>query len=61
MVFILSGYEHSVADMFYFTMAGAWSAKAFLYIIVISIGNLVGGALIPCALKAFHEEGIMSH
>lgn len=61
MVFILSGYEHSIADMFYFTMAGAWSAKAVLYIIVISLGNLVGGCLIPVVLKAFHEDGILSH
>ncbi len=61
MVFILSGYEHSIADMFYFTMAGAWNAKAFLYIIVISLGNLVGGASIPFALKKFGEESIMSH
>ena len=36
MVFILSGYEHSIADMFYFTMGGSWSAKAFLYIAIIS-------------------------
>lgn len=61
MVFILSGYEHSVADMFYFTMAGAWSAKAVLYIIVISFGNLVGGSFIPCVLKAFDEDEILSH
>ncbi len=61
MVFILSGYEHSIADMFYFTMAGAWSLKAFLYIIVISLGNLVGGCLIPLALKAFHEDEVLSH
>lgn len=61
MVFILSGYEHSIADMFYFTMAGAWSAKAFLYIVVISLGNLVGAASIPFALKMFHEDEMLSH
>ena len=61
MVFILSGYEHSIADMFYFTMAGAWSAKAFLYILVISAGNLTGGCLIPLAKKYLKEEGSPAH
>ena len=33
MVFILSGFEHCVANMFYFSAAGAWSAK-FIKIII---------------------------
>lgn len=61
MVFILSGYEHSIADMFYFTMGNAWSAKAFLYILVISAGNLVGGSLIPLAKKYLSEEASLLH
>ena len=47
MVFILSGTEHCVADMFYFWMAGAWSGRALLCLLVISLGNAVGGVLIP--------------
>lgn len=47
MVFILTGTEHCVADMFYFWMAGAWSGRAILCVIVISLGNAVGGVLIP--------------
>ena len=46
MVFILSGFEHSIADMFYFSMAGLWSGKALLAIAVISVGNAAGGILI---------------
>jgi len=61
MVFILSGYEHSIADMFYFTMGNAWGAKAFLYILVISAGNLVGGSLIPFAKKYLSEEAALLH
>ncbi len=61
MVFILSGFEHSIADMFYFTMADAWSEKAALYILVISIGNLAGGITIPCLKKYFREELSVSH
>ena len=44
MVFILSGTEHCVADMFYFWMAGAWSGRAALCILAISLGNAVGGS-----------------
>ncbi len=45
MVFILSGTEHCVADMFYFWMAGAWSGKAIACLLVISLGNAAGGIL----------------
>ena len=47
MVFILSGTEHCVADMFYFWMAGAWSGRAILCILVITLGNAAGGVLLP--------------
>lgn len=46
-VFILSGFEHSVADMFYFAASGIVSLKAFLFIWIVILGNTVGGMLIP--------------
>ena len=51
MGFILCGTEHCVADMFYFWMAGAWSGQAILRILVITLGNSVGGVLLPLARK----------
>ena len=51
MVFILSGFEHSIADLFYFTVAGVWGAKAVLYSGIIALGNAVGGLLIPLSLR----------
>lgn len=45
--FILSGYEHSIADIFYFAASGIASGEAFLYIVMIIIGNSIGGLLIP--------------
>lgn len=45
--FILSGYEHSIADMFYFAVSGIVSWQAFGYLIIIVIGNSIGGLLIP--------------
>ena len=47
MVFILSGYEHCVADMFYVSAAGCWSGDMLLRILVITAGNAVGGVLLP--------------
>lgn len=46
-VFILSGFEHSIADMFYFALSGIVSGKAFLYLMTIVLGNAVGGMLLP--------------
>ena len=42
MIFILSGFEHSIANMFYFAMAGEYSLKAFGYILIMLIGNAIG-------------------
>lgn len=47
MSFILCGTEHCVADMFYFWMGGAWSGKAAVCILVITLGNAAGGVLFP--------------
>lgn len=47
MVFILCGFEHCVANMYYFSMAGMWSGKALLYILVMTLGNAAGGVLFP--------------
>lgn len=49
--FILSGFEHCIADMFYFSVAGMWSVRAFLCLIVITLGNSAGGILIPLGKK----------
>lgn len=50
-VFILSGFEHCVANMFYFTVADAWSLKTVLYLIIMTLGNSLGGILIPLINK----------
>ena len=45
MVFILCGFNHCVADMFYITAAGMWSVKALIYILIVTIGNSVGSII----------------
>jgi formate/nitrite transporter FocA (FNT family) len=44
-VFILAGFEHSIADMFYFILSSPID-KWIVPLIVISLGNVVGGNLI---------------
>lgn len=56
MVFILAGTEHCVADMFYFWMAGAWNGRAIVCILVITLGNIAGGVLIPLLRKITKEK-----
>ncbi len=55
-VFILAGSEHSIADMFYFCAAGEFTLDSFLFIILVAIGNAIGGVLIPLFQKYMYEE-----
>ena len=51
--FILAGFEHSVADMFYFAMAGRLlEGRVLVCLLVISLGNVAGGVLFPLIMKA---------
>ncbi len=56
MVFILAGFNHCVADLFYFFLAGCPSMpRALLYFLVVILGNLVGGIIVPF-LKRFSNQ-----
>ena len=46
-VFILSGFEHSIADMFYFAVSGIVSLQAFVFLWLVIIGNALGAMLLP--------------
>jgi formate/nitrite transporter FocA (FNT family) len=45
--FIICGFEHSIANMFYYFLAGNFSVEAFISILLIVIGNSIGGLFIP--------------
>lgn len=45
--FILSGFEHSIADMGYFAVSGIVSWKAFGFLGLVILGNSIGGVLLP--------------
>lgn len=46
-VFILCGFEHCIADMFYYSAAGLWTVDVLVRILVITLGNSLGGILLP--------------
>ena len=50
-VFILCGFEHSIANMYYFSIANIWSSKTFLYLFIMILGNTIGGIFIPLCDK----------
>ncbi|MCI9362341.1 MAG: formate/nitrite transporter family protein [Hungatella sp.] len=45
MIFILSGFEHSIADMFYFHLAGVYGLNMWGYLLIMIVGNGVGAKL----------------
>ena len=47
-VFILAGFEHSIADMFYFSLSGTiFRPASLLFLLLVVLGNSVGGMFIP--------------
>ena len=56
MVFILCGFEHCVANMYYFTVASAWSAKTFLYLLIMILGNSAGSVLIAFFYNMYYKN-----
>ena len=53
--FILCGFEHSVADMFYFAASSAYSlysVQGIVYILLVSLGNLIGAVAFHMVKKA---------
>ena len=50
-VFILAGFEHCVANMYYFSAANMWGWKTILYVLVMVAGNSVGSILLALGIK----------
>lgn len=60
--FIMAGFEHSIADMVYFALAPLsvnFQLKTYVFLLVVLIGNGIGGALIPwCQKYAYPEKTV---
>ena len=46
-VFILSGFEHSIADMFYFAVCGLPNLRTVAFISTVILGNTGGALILP--------------
>lgn len=49
MIFILCGFEHCIANAFYFAAAGVFSLRALLFMLVCIAGNTVGSIAVHLA------------
>ena len=56
MVFILCGFEHCVANMYYFSVACAWSWKTLLYLLVMVAGNSAGSITIAYFYNLYYKN-----
>lgn len=54
-VFILCGFEHCIANMYYFSVSSTWSLNTLLYVLVMILGNSLGGILIPLCNKVIKK------
>ena len=54
-LFILCGFEHCVADMFYFAAARMITGETMLRLAVITAGNMVGSVLLPLSRRLFRD------
>ena len=54
--FIVAHFEHVIADMFYISLANAWSLKSVIFILICGAGNLVGCSIIPMLTKLTKHE-----
>lgn len=55
-VFILCGFEHCIANMYYFSIADMWSLKTVLYVLLMTLGNSLGGVFVPVIRKAIKSK-----
>jgi len=55
-VFILSGFEHSIADIFYFACSGIVSVSAFAFIWTVILGNTIGALILPLITDVLKKE-----
>ena len=56
MAFILCGFEHCVANMFYFSIAGVFSFKVFYYLLVMILGNSLGSIIIAFYYNRYNKK-----
>lgn len=57
-VFVFCGFDHSIANMFYFYCLGEVSWRVVGYIALTILGNLIGGIILPLVLKLRDNDAV---
>ena len=52
-IFIICGFEHCVATMYYFSVANMWNFTTLIYFLIMVLGNSVGGVALPLLRKLY--------
>lgn len=60
MTFVLSGFEHSIADSFFFFLAGEFNLLALRNFFLILVANILGGLVIPTLSLMYDETFILA-
>ena len=55
-VFAFCGFDHSVANMFYFYCLGEFSWRVIGYIALTIVGNVIGGVILPLVINLKDNE-----
>lgn len=55
-VFILCGFEHCIANIYYFSVADIWSLKTLGYTGIMVLGNSIGSFIIPLCNLVIKEN-----
>jgi formate transporter len=45
-IFIIAGFEHSIADMVYITLSKSFTFEALIFIVIVIIGNTIGAVIL---------------
>ena len=56
MTFILCGFEHCVANMYYFFVAGLFNTKVLLYLLIMILGNSIGSIIIAFFYNRYNKD-----
>jgi formate/nitrite transporter FocA (FNT family) len=54
--FIIAGFEHSIADMFFLCSAGMFSLDSLIFILIVILGNGIGCLLLPAYRKYIEDR-----
>lgn len=58
LIFAFCGFDHSIANLFYFCVNASFNLQIFLYELVCVIGNVLGGLILP--LIIYYKQKIES-